>query len=48
MSRHTCSRTAGLVPPGGRSAPITLTAHGTLGHHCAIHPGTVGALDVTQ
>jgi plastocyanin len=35
----------GLIPPGGTSAPITVTA-GAFGYHCEIHPSMVGALDV--
>jgi plastocyanin len=38
----------GLVPPGGTSAPITVSTPGTLSYHCAIHPGMVGALNVTE
>ena len=37
----------GFIPPGGTSAPITLTAAGTIRYHCAIHPSMVGALNVT-
>ena len=38
----------GLIPPGGTSAPITVTAAGSFRYHCAVHPSMVGALDVRQ
>ena len=38
----------GLIPPGGTSAPITVTTVGTLSYHCEIHPSMVGALTVTE
>lgn len=38
----------GLISPGGSSAPITVTAPGTLSYHCEVHPSMVGALNVTQ
>jgi plastocyanin len=38
----------GLIPAGGTSAPITVSAPGTLRYHCAVHPSMVGALNVTQ
>jgi plastocyanin len=38
----------GLIRPGATSAPITVTAPGTLRYHCEIHPVMVGALVVTQ
>ena len=38
---------AGLIPPGGTSAPITVSAAGAVHYHCAIHPSMVGALNVT-
>jgi plastocyanin len=38
----------GLIPPGGTTAPISVSAPGTLRYHCAIHPSMVGALNVTQ
>jgi plastocyanin len=37
----------GLIPPGGTSAPITLSTPGTIGYHCAVHTGMVGTLSVT-
>jgi plastocyanin len=37
----------GLIRPGATSAPITVTASGTLRYHCEVHPSMVGALDVT-
>ena len=38
----------GLISPGATSAPITMTATGTLSYHCAVHPSMVGTLNVTQ
>jgi plastocyanin len=38
----------GFIPPGSTSAPISVSAPGTLRYHCAIHPSMVGALNVTQ
>jgi plastocyanin len=38
----------GLIRPGATSAPITVTAPGTLRYHCEIHPVMVGVLDVAQ
>jgi plastocyanin len=35
-------------PPGGTSAPITVTTAGAITYHCAIHPSMVGALNVTR
>lgn len=37
----------GFIPPGGTSAPITVSAAGAISYHCAIHPSMVGALNVT-
>jgi plastocyanin len=37
----------GNIGPGGTSAPITLSASGTIGYHCTIHPSMVGTLSVT-
>jgi plastocyanin len=37
----------GLISPGATSAPITLKTTGTIGYHCAVHPGMVGTLSVT-
>ena len=37
----------GLIPSGGTSAPITLTASGTINYHCSFHPSMVGTLSVT-
>jgi plastocyanin len=50
---HTATRDGGgfdtgLIPPGGTSAPITVTTAGTVRYHCEIHPSMVGALNVTQ
>jgi plastocyanin len=39
---------AGTISAGATSAPITVTAAGTLPYHCAIHPTMVGTLTVTQ
>ncbi len=49
---HTATRNGGgfdtgFIPPGGTSAPITVTTAGTLSYHCEIHPSMVGALNVT-
>lgn len=38
----------GFIPPGGTSAPITVTTAGAITYHCAIHPSMVGALNVTR
>jgi plastocyanin len=38
----------GFISPGATSAPITVTAPGTLSYHCEVHPSMVGALGVTQ
>jgi plastocyanin len=38
----------GFLLPGATSAPITLTAAGTLRYHCSVHPSMVGTLDVRQ
>ena len=38
----------GLIPPGGTSAPITVSTPGAIKYHCAVHPGMVGSLAVTQ
>jgi len=38
----------GLIPSGGTSAPITVSAPGTLRYHCAVHPSMVGTLNVRQ
>ncbi len=37
----------GTIGPGATSAPITLSAPGTIGYHCTIHPSMVGTLTVT-
>jgi len=39
---------SGFLVPGATSAPITITAAGTLRYHCTVHPGMVGALTVTR
>ena len=38
----------GLIPPGGTSAPITVTTTGAVAYHCEIHPSMVGALNVNR
>jgi len=38
----------GLIQPGSTSSPITMTAAGSIGYHCLIHPDMVGTLSVTQ
>jgi plastocyanin len=38
----------GFIPPGGTSAPITVSTVGAISYHCAIHPSMVGALKVTR
>jgi plastocyanin len=38
----------GLIRPGGTSAPITVSAPGSLRYHCEVHPSMVGTLDVRQ
>jgi plastocyanin len=38
----------GFLLPGSTSAPITLTAAGTLRYHCSVHPSMVGSLAVTR
>jgi plastocyanin len=40
--------TTGSIPSGATSAPIQITAAGTLAYHCSIHPSMVGSLSVTQ
>ena len=37
----------GLIPAGGTSGPITLSAPGTIDYLCTIHPTMVGTLNVT-
>ena len=37
----------GNIAPGATSVPITMTAAGNFGYHCAIHPDMVGSLVVT-
>jgi plastocyanin len=38
----------GAIAPGATSGPITMSAAGSLAYHCAVHPGMVGSLTVTQ
>jgi plastocyanin len=38
----------GAISAGGTSAPVTITAAGTLSYHCSFHPSMVGTLNVTQ
>jgi plastocyanin len=38
----------GNIAPGSTSAPITISAAGTYGYHCSIHPTMVGTLNVTS
>jgi plastocyanin len=38
----------GFLLPGATSAPITMTAAGTLRYHCSVHPSMVGALNVAR
>jgi plastocyanin len=38
----------GAIAGGGTSAPIRITAAGTLDYHCTIHPTMDGSLTVTQ
>jgi plastocyanin len=37
----------GSIAPGATSAPITLSAAGTVNYFCAFHPSMVGTLNVT-
>jgi plastocyanin len=37
----------GSIAPGATSAPITLSAPGTINYHCTPHPSMVGTLSVT-
>jgi len=34
------------IAPGATSAPLAMSAAGTLGYHCAIHPTMTGSLSV--
>ena len=50
---HTASADSGAfntgnIAPGATSSPITMTAAGSFGYHCQIHPSMVGTLNVTQ
>ncbi len=38
----------GVIAPGSTSNPITMSAAGTFGYHCSIHPSMVGTVTVTQ
>jgi len=37
----------GLIAAGGTSGPVMLSAPGSIGYHCTIHPSMVGTLTVT-
>ena len=37
----------GLLAAGATSAPITLSASGSVGYRCTLHPSMVGTLNVT-
>lgn len=39
---------AGGIAPGATSNAVKITAAGTLGYHCMIHPSMTGSLSVTQ
>jgi plastocyanin len=48
---HTATGNAGTfntgnIASGATSAPITMTAAGAVGYHCALHPSMVGSLTV--
>jgi plastocyanin len=48
---HTATGTGfdtGAIAGGTTSAPIRVTAAGTITYHCSIHPTMVGSLNVTQ
>jgi plastocyanin len=50
---HTASADGGAfntgnIAPGATSSPIAMTAAGSFGYHCQIHPSMVGTLNVTQ
>jgi plastocyanin len=36
------------IAPGATSGAVAITAAGTLGYHCTIHPSMTGNLSVTQ
>jgi len=36
----------GTIAPGQTSAPITMSSAGSVGYHCAFHPGMVATLQV--
>ncbi len=38
----------GAIAPGTTSAPIMMSAAGSFGYHCSIHPTMVGTVTVTQ
>jgi len=38
----------GILAPGSTSAAITITAAGSFGYHCTLHPEMVGTLTVNQ
>jgi len=38
----------GAIPPGATSNPVTMSAGGSVGYHCSIHPTMTGTLTVTQ
>ena len=37
-----------VIGPGTTSAPVKITAAGTLNYHCSIHPSMTGTLVVSQ
>ncbi len=38
----------GVIAPGSTSKTIAMSAAGTFGYHCSIHPEMVGTITVTQ
>jgi plastocyanin len=38
----------GAIPSGATSAPVTISAAGTLNYHCSYHPSMVGSLTVAS
>lgn len=38
----------GVIAPGATSAPIKMSAVGSLAYHCAVHPNMVASLTVVQ
>jgi plastocyanin len=37
---------AGSIAPGATSTPIVMSAAGTVGYHCSIHPSMIGTLTI--